>query len=153
MVTWAENIANTIRDLYKDRELKVMMMIPEADMNNIVAFRDRYFTNSVVSDEILHGENVLVEYSDESPMDTDTDHIISNRIYVHVYVKREQAYTYGDDRMIHRGKMIATRIHHLMCKKKHKNITFSCRGIYDMPSKLEGYDHCCAVFKYTRVYV
>lgn len=153
MITWHENVANAIVDLYKDTELKQMMLIPQADMNNIVAFRDRYFTNTVINDEILHNEDVIVAYSDENPIETDAEHIISNRLYFNIYVKRGVAYTYGDNRMLHRGKMIATRIHHLMCKKPHKNIRFSCRGIYDMQSKLEGYDHCCVVFKYTRVYV
>lgn len=153
MRTWNDNIADVAKGLYHDEELKTMMLIPEKDFNNIVAFRDKYCVNTVLSDEILKSENVVIIYRDEDPEESNSQNVMYHRLYFDIYVKRDQSYTYGDDRMISRGKAIATKLHHLICKTNWGNIKFACRGIYDMTSKTEGYDRVTVVFRYKRIYV
>lgn len=152
MPTWEDNLVGVIRDLFADDELKAMMLIPEAERGNIAIFRDKYFVNQPISDELTFTQKVRVLWSDQNPTESNSEHVMYHRIYCHVYVRKTEAYTYGTDRMLHRGKVIATKLKRLFCNVPHENIRFSCRGIYDLPSKMEGYDHFCVVLRYKRIY-
>ena len=152
MHTWDVNIADVVRDLFGDEELKDLMLIPEEDRNSIVAFRDKYFVNQAISDHLLFNQDVRVLYVDENPTESNSEHVMYHRIYCHIFVRNTQAYTYGEDRMLHRGGLIAVKLKRLFCNMPHQNIRFTCRGIYDLASKMEGYDHKCVVLRYKRIY-
>lgn len=150
--TWQGNLANAIRDIFQDEELKDLMLIPKADQDSLVAFRDRYFVNQPISDDLMFTQKVRVLYADENPTETRSPHVMYHRIYCHIFVKNTDTYNVGQDRMIHRGDLIAVRLKQLFCDMPHENIKFTCRGMYDLSSKMEGYDHKCVVFRYKRIY-
>lgn len=152
MHTWEGNLANAIRDVFQDEELKTLMLIPESEMDSLVAFRDKYFVNQPISDRLMFTQHVRVLYSQENPTESNSPHVMYHRVYCHIFVKNTDAYTVGQDRMIHRGDLIAVRLKQLFCNMPHENIRFTCRGIYDLSSKMEGYDHKCVVFRYKRIY-
>ena len=152
-MSWHENMVNVIRGvIFKDDVLKDLMLIPDTNKNNIVLFRDKYFTNDVISDEIMAGEGVKVVYYDGEPTDTSSIHFMKHRLYIDIFVKKENAHDYGLDRMLHRGELIGERLIHLLGGKRHSNIKFFSRGIYDQVSKKEGYDRKTVVFMYKKIY-
>ena len=152
-MSWHENLVNTIRSvIFTDEELKTLMMIPEDEKDNIVAFRDKYFINTVTSDEVVGDIPVRITYRLDEPMETSSPNVVKNRLYFDIFVETKNAYNYGKDRMLHRGDLIADRLNHLLGGKRHHNITFRCRGIYDMTSRREGFDRKTIVFMYKRIF-
>lgn len=150
---WHENLVNVIRDvIFPDEILRDLMMIPEEDRDNIVAFRDKYFVNTVTSDEIIDDTKVKIAYRLDEPSETDSPNVVKNRLYIDIFVESRHAHDYGNDRMLHRGDLIASRLNKLIGGKRLHNITFRCRGIYDMTSRREGYDRKTAVFMYKRIF-
>lgn len=152
-MSWHENFMGVLRDvIFADTELKELMMIPEKDIKNIVAFRDKYFINEAQSDALLDGIPVRILYSEGEPTETDSIHIMKSRVFFHIYVESKHSYDYGTNRLLHRAELIASRLNKLLSGKKIHNITFHCRGIYDQTSKREGYDHKVAVFMYKKIF-
>lgn len=152
-MSWHENFMGVLRDvIFADEKLKELMMIPEAERGNIVAFRDKYCVNETQSDTLIDGVPVRILYYEDMPVETDSINIMKSRIYFNIYVERKHTHDYGSNRLLHRGELIASRLNALMSGKKLHNMTFHCRGIYDLASKREGYDHKVAVFMYKRIF-
>ena len=152
-MSWHENFMGVIKDvIFADDKLKELMMIPENERGNIVAFRDKYCVNDVQSDALIDGIPVRILYYEDMPVETDSQVVVKPRIYFHIYVEKKHAHDYGQNRLLHRGELIASRLNVLLSGKRLHNMTFHCRGIYDLASKREGYDHKTAVFMYKRIF-
>lgn len=152
--SWHENLVNVIRGvIFQDDKLKELMMIPEAERKNIVSFRDKYFINEVLGDELLDNIPVRILYHLDEPYDIGGMNVRQDELFIDIYVERKHAYDYGVDRMLHRGHLIAERLEHLLCRgKKHYNLSFRCRQIADLTSKREGYDRVTAIMVYKHIY-
>ena len=99
-MSWYENMVNVVRSvLFKDNELKALMMIPSSDANNIISFRDKYFIHATITDTPITNESVRVLYSEELPMETSAPNVFTHTIVFDIYVNDGVKYGAVADRM------------------------------------------------------
>lgn len=152
-MSWYENMVNVIRHvIFKDTELKTLMKIPASDMNNIISFRDKYFIHGTITDTPITNEAVRILYSEEQPFETNAPNIFTHMLVFDIYVNDGVRWDASADRMQERGELIAQRLKQLLHNKRHFNIKFMARGVYDLTCKLEGYTRKTIVFTYKRIY-
>ena len=148
--TWEDNWNDVIRYvLFQDDTLKTAMAIPEAQWNNIQAFRDRYFVNDVMSDTLLTDEQVRICYY-QDPGFQINNHVHRRLLRFDIYVKRDIQFTVDKvDRLRQRQKVIARRLRDLLTGRDYVcGLKFQYEDEYDLPVRTPGYVRFHIYFSY-----
>jgi hypothetical protein len=129
------------------------MKIPEK--TSIITFIDKYFIRSSWTNETLTDEDVRVVYWTGKGSDTASPNVIRNMMTFDIYVKTKELHNIGNDRLMMRTQMIASRIHTLLTSKRYTNDTgyrFWPAGEWDSGTKTPGYSRYTIAFYYMEVY-
>ena len=118
MIGWT-NAWNTIirKVIWPDQELKSLMKLPSN--TNIIQFIKRYFIRAGFTNELLTDEIVRIIYADSSPNNTDVPNIKKTIMTFDIYVKKEEMYNIGNDRLISRMDLIVERLDKLLRSKRY----------------------------------
>lgn len=148
--TWNDNWNDVIRNvIFQDDELKDLMLIPENEKDDIIAFIERYFIEDAMADELLTNEKVRICYYGEEGTDFGSNHIRKKYISFDIYVHRDQIYASNTDALKTRTKMIAQRLKELLTDRRHvENMSFTYEDDYNLGTKTVGYVRHHITFSY-----
>lgn len=113
MIQWT-NAWNTVirKIIWPDHELKVLMKIPPK--TGILQFNQRYFIRAGFTNELLTDETCRIVYADSASHETAVPNIKKNMMTFDVYVKKEDMFNIGDDRLVSRLDLIVDRLDTLL---------------------------------------
>lgn len=125
------------------------MAIPEAQRDNIQAFRDQYFVNDPMSDVLLTDEQVRVCYY-QDPGYAINNHVKRRLLRFDIYVHRSVQYNVDAvDRLKQRQKVIARRLRDLLTKTDYVcGLRIQYEDEYDLPARTTGYVRFHIYFSY-----
>lgn len=116
---WTKGWNDIIRHaLFKDDELKTLMMLP--DNTSIINFIDNYFIRGGSANKVLSNQPVRIVYGHINPDElSDTPYLTDNILSFDIYVKQDQLHNVSDDRLEFRTVAIADRIKYLLTKDRY----------------------------------
>ena len=118
MLAWTRAWNTVIRKvIWPDHELKVLMKLPPK--TGILQFNQRYFIRAGFTNELLTDEVCRIIYADTSSHETDVPTIKKQIMTFDIYVKKEEMYNIGDDRLISRLDLIADRLDKLLRRERY----------------------------------
>lgn len=154
MMGWTHAWNKIIREvIWRDYDLKHLMKIPSKA--GILQFRDRYFIRAGFTTELLTDEVCRIVYSDSPGTPTDVPNITKNMMTFDIYVKQEELYNIGDDRLIARTDLIADKLCRLLTNERYIADTgyrFWVAGDWDLGTRTVGYARKTIAFYYMKVY-
>lgn len=155
MIGWT-NAWNTIirQVIFKDTELKDLMKLP--GKTNIVQFTDRYFIRAGFSNKLLTDEICRIVYADTAQGETAVPNVKRNIMTFDIFVKDEEMYNIGKDRLVSRLDYIADRLYKLLTQKRYLQNTgyrfWIAAQDLDLGTKTVGYSRKTIAFYYMKVY-
>lgn len=146
---------NTIlrKVIFPDYYLTELMKLPQK--TTIIQFRDKYFIRAGFTNKLLENESVRIVYSDVPGQDTDVPNVKRNMMLFDIYVKLEDLYNAGEDRLMMRTQLIAARLIQLLTSERYIKDTgyrFWVAGEWDAGTKTVGYARYVVAFNYMKVY-
>jgi len=128
------------------------MLIPERDMNNIMAFIQKYFVPDEVGAELLTDEEVRVLYY-ESEGRSIGDGVLRKFLHFDIYVKRSVLNTVSKDALQRRDKLIARRIRDLLTGSRYvQNMRYRYEDDFDMGAKFQPYKRYHITFTFATTF-
>ena len=154
MMGWTNSWNAIYREvIFKDHELKTLMKIPPK--TGILQFRDRYFIRAGFTNKLLTDEVCRIVYSDSASSDTAVPNVKRNVLTFDVYVKQEEMYNIGEDRLISRLDYIIDRLDKLMRRERYLADTgyrfWPATAPLDLGTRTVGYDRRAIAFNYMKV--
>ena len=148
--TWNDNQNNVIRqEMFPSEEQKDLMLIPEHEKGNIIAFIEKYFVEDAMPDILLKDEKVRVVYYCEKGSDFGSNHVRKKYLAFDIYVHRDELYYDNNDALKTRAQAIAQKIKEVLTDRKHvQNISFTYEDDYSLGTKIVGYVRHHIVFSY-----
>lgn len=152
--TWADNWNDIIRTvLFPDEKLKTLLMIPEKDRENIMAFITEYFVKFPMTDEVVTGHKVRVIYDEEQSTPMNIPQAVKRKLVFDIFVKSDEVHTADDDRLKDRAVLIYERIKYLLTRTQYVcNMRFQAEDDYGVGAKTIGYRRYRGVFSYKKTY-
>ena len=146
--TWADNWNNVVRRvLFKDDELRRLMLIPEDC--TVTQFVQKYFIEDDSAGEIITDEAVRIIYHDEYGPDSGNSHIHQCYKEFDIFVKDNVMYTASRDRLQTRTHLIAERLKYLLLRQKNvEHMSFRYRDEYHLWTKTAGFRRYHVIFSY-----
>lgn len=145
--TWDDNWNDVMRYLYNDQMLKDLMLIPAED-DNIVSFRDKYFIAGKTADEIVTNEKVRIIFYEDDDREVSMN-VFRKYLYLSIYVKNDEMYTVGIDRLKRRDIAIEERLTYLLTHQSRVcQMAYRYVGAYDGITRTIGYKAHHLVFSY-----
>lgn len=139
--------------LFADKELKELLLIPDTEKNNLLAFEKKYFSNVLVDNEPIEDRQVRVNYYDGRTVYTDNKDVRLKDIEFDIYVNEKVMFGADDDYMIPRTKLIYERIKKILCRPEGiEGLRFICTDDYQLMSKAIGYRRYHCIFQYKKIY-
>lgn len=147
--TWADNINNVIRDvIFPDQELKDLMMIPEADNSDIIAFIQKYFIRDPSPDELLTNQDVRICYGDMAGTPIGK-YAVRKNMFFDIYVKQEHEHDVDNDVLKYRSDVLCSKLRELLTDQKYVcHIAFNYVDDYILFTKTIGYTRHRILFSY-----
>ena len=140
--------------IWSDYELKKLMKLPPK--TGILQFRDKYFIRAGFTNELLRDEVCRIVYADNHTSDTDVPNVKKKIITFDIFVKKEEMYNIGDDRLISRIDYIADRLDKLLRKERYLNDTgfrfFPGPDDLDLGTSTPSYARKTIAYYYMKVY-
>lgn len=154
MLGWVKSWNKIIREvIFKDEDLRFLMRLPAR--THITKFIDQYFVQAGFTNKLLTNETVRIVYSDTQVGNTDVPNIKKDIMTFDIYVKQENMYDVGDDRLIARTYLIADRLEKILTKSRYINDTgyrFWPAGSWDQGTRTTGYSRYTISFYFMKVY-
>lgn len=146
---------NTIlrKAIFKDEELKELMMIPEG--TDIITFFDKYFIRAAFTNELVEHEDVRIVYGVVNNDDTDVSDVKRNTLNFDIYVKTEHLHDVGRDRLLYRTELIAERLKNILKLNdfvQNTGYKFRMGGEGELGTRTVGYNRYGISFHFMRVY-
>ena len=118
MIGWT-NAWNTIirKVIWPDHDLKVLMKIPPK--TGILQFNQRYFIRAGFTNELLTDEVCRIIYADTTSHETAVPTVKRNIMTFDIYVKKEELFNIGDDRLISRLDLIVEKLDRLLRNERY----------------------------------
>ena len=125
------------------------MCIPEDKQENIREFIDRYFIEDAMPDELVLNEDVRVICYETEGTQLGSPHVLRKLLAFDIYVKEDDLYNVGTDRLVRRDKKIGQRLKELLTGKDHVcGLSFQYEVEYHLGAKTIGYRRYHMVFSY-----
>lgn len=154
MLGWINAWNTIIRTvIFPDSELKTMMQIPAN--TKITDYVKKYFIHAGYTNELLTNQTCRIVYADVPGWDTNVPNIKRNMMTFDIYVKTEQMYNIGNDRLVSRAQLIAARLKTLLMQDTYCANTgyrFEIARDWDLGTRTIGYSRYCIAFYYKKVY-
>ena len=155
MIGWTHAWNKVIREIiWPDYDLKKLMKIPPK--TGILQFNERYFIRAGYTNKLLTDEVCRIIYSDSSASDTDVNIVKKNILMFDIYVKQEEMYNIGDDRLVSRLDYIVERLHRLLTQERYLADTayrlWPATGELDLGTRTPGYARKTLAYYYMKVY-
>lgn len=154
MIGWT-NAWNTIirKRIWPDHELKVLMKLPPK--TGILQFNQRYFIRAGFTNELLTDEICRIIYADSVPNETGVPNVKKQTMTFDIYVKKEEMYNIGDDRLISRLDLIVDRLDKLLRSERYLAETgyrfWPADGGLDLGTRTVGYARRQIAYHYMKV--
>lgn len=147
--TWKDNLNDVVRDvIFSNGELLDLMMIPEADRNDIIKFIDKYFIRDPAPDEILTTEDVRICYGEIAGRQIGK-YVLKKMIFFDIYVKNNHLHDVSDDLLVYRTDTICQKLKELLTDSKYVcMIDFNYEDDYGLFTKMVGYTRHRLVLSY-----
>ena len=154
MIGWTHAWNKIIREIiWKDHDLKQLMKLPPK--TGILQFNQRYFIRAGFTSELLTDEVCRIIYSDSTPSDTDVDVVKKSTLIFDIFVKQEEMYNIGDDRLVSRLDYICDRLDKLLRQTRYLADTayrfWPAQTPIDLGSRTPGYSRRTLAYNYMRV--
>jgi len=154
MIGWTNNWNTIIRKvIWPDHELKVLMKMPPK--TGILQFNTRYFIRAGFTNELLTDEVCRIIYADTNSNETAAPNVKKKIMTFDIYVKKEEMYNIGDDRLISRLDLIADRLDKLLRKDRYLADTgyrfWPADGGLDLGTRTVGYARRSISYYYMKV--
>ena len=154
MLGWTNAWNKIVREIiWPDYELKRLMKI--SPKTGILQFNQRYFIRAGYSSELLTDEVCRIIYSDSASHDTDVSIVKRNTMIFDVFVKQEEMFNIGDDRLISRLDYICNKLDKLLRQKRYLADTayrfWPAEAPLDIGSRTKGYARRTLAYNYMRV--
>ena len=154
MLGWLKAWNKIIREvIFHDYELKKLMKLPSR--TGVIQFCDNYFIKAGYTNKLLTDQVCRIIYADSQGAPTDVPNITRNMITFDIYVRNDEERTVGDDALVNRIHLIASRLDHLLRKERYVADTgyrFWPAGDWDLGTRTSGYDRYTIAFYYMKVY-
>jgi len=154
MIGWV-NAWNTIirKKIWPDHELKVLMKLPPK--TGILQFNQRYFIRAGFTNELLTDEICRIIYADTGSHETNVPNVKKHILTFDIYVKKEEMYNIGDDRLISRLDLIVDRLDKILRSERYLADTgyrfWPADGGLDLGTRTTGYARRQISFYYMKV--
>ena len=154
MIGWVNNWNTIIRKIiWPDHELKVLMKIPPK--TGILQFNQRYFIRAGFTNELLTDEVCRIIYADSTSHETDVPNIKKQIMTFDIYVKKEEMYNIGDDRLVSRLDLIVDRLDKILRSERYLANTgyrfWPADGGLDLGTRTVGYARRTISYYYMKV--
>jgi hypothetical protein len=154
MLGWVNSWNTIIRKLiWPDHELKVLMKIPPK--TGILQFNQRYFIRAGYTNELLTDEVCRIIYADVTSHETDVPNVKKQLMTFDIYVKKEEMYNIGDDRLVSRLDLIVERLDNLLRSNRYLANTgyrfWLADGGLDLGTRTIGYARRTISYYYMKV--
>ena len=137
MIGWIKNWNKIIREvIFKDHELKKLMRLPAK--TGVVQFVDNYFVQAGYTNKVLSNEICRIVYSDTLGSDTNVPNVRRNMMVFDIYVRQDELRTAGDDALVMRTHLIASRLEKLLTSERYLLDTgyrFWIAGAWDLGTR------------------
>ena len=154
MIGWINNWNTIIRKvIWPDHELKVLMKLPPK--TGILQFNQRYFIRAGFTNDLLTDETCRIVYSDSASHETDVPNVKRKVMTFDIYVKKEDMYNIGDDRLVSRLDLIVDRLDKLLRQERYLQDTgyrfWPVDGGLDLGTRTTGYARRSISYYYMKV--
>lgn len=155
MIGWANAWNKIVREIiWPDHDLKRLMKIPPK--TGILQFNQRYFIRAGYTNKLLTDEVCRIVYADVTSDNTDVDVVKKNTIIFDIYVKQEEMYNIGDDRLLSRLDYIMDRLDKLLRQDRYLADTayrfWPATGELNLGTRTVGYERRTIAYNYMKVY-
>lgn len=154
MLGWIVSWNKIVREIiFRDYDLKKLMKIPPK--TGVVQFCDKYFIRAGYTNKLLTNETCRIVYADVQGNETSVPGVTKNMMTFDIYVKDEELHTAGDDALVFRTHLIASRLNYLLTNKRYLLDTgyrFWVAGDWDLGTRTQGYARYTIAFYYMKVY-
>ena len=154
MLKWTKAWNRIIREkIWPDHELKVLMKLPPK--TGILQFCNRYFIRAGFSNKLLTDEVCRIVYADTMSSDTAVANVKKNIMTFDIYVKHEEMYNVGDDRLISRLDLIADKLNRILTSERYLADTgfrFWIASELDLGTSTVSYARKTIAYYYMKVY-
>ena len=151
---WDNDWNSILREvIFADSELKTLMKVPSN--TSITTFIEKYFIRAGYTNKLLENEHVRIVYADVRGSNLNTPNVRQNMLTFDIYVKLEDVYNVGRDRLQMRTHLIGNRIIKLLTKDTYVNNTgyrFRPAGEWDQGTRTVGYARYTVGLYYKKVY-
>lgn len=154
MIGWT-NAWNTIirKKIWPDHDLKFLMKLPP--QTNILQFVRRYFIRAGFTNELLTDEVVRIVYADTASNETAVPNMKKMMMTFDIYVKKDEMYNLGDDRLVSRMDLIVERLDKLLRSERYLAGTayrfWPADGGLDLGTRTVGYARRTISYYYMKV--
>lgn len=154
MIGWT-NAWNTIirKKIWPDHDLKFLMKLPP--QTNILQFVRRYFIRAGFTNELLTDEVVRIVYADTASNETAVPSMKKMMMTFDIYVKKDEMYNLGDDRLVSRMDLIVERLDKLLRSERYLAGTayrfWPADGGLDLGTRTVGYARRTISYYYMKV--
>lgn len=153
--TWSHHWKDIVRKVFfSDAELKRLMLIPDAEKDNIVTFIQKYFIESPSPDAILTSQDVRINHYDTEGGFSNHPKVVEKVLNFDIYVKSSKQLGVDSDGLVERDRLIFERIRELLVNKGSPvlGVKFSCMDDFPLVCKQEGFSRYHALFTYKKIY-
>lgn len=155
ILAWTRAWNRIIREvIWPDYDLKKLMKLPPK--TGILQFNERYFIRAGFTNKLLTDEVCRIVYADTAGSPTPVPNVKKNTLFFDIYVKHEEMYNIGDDRLISRLDYIADRIDKLLTQERYLANTayrfWPAEGELDLGTSTKGYARKTLAYHYMKVY-
>ena len=155
ILAWARSWNKIIREIiWPDNDLKTFMKIPSK--TGILQFTERYFIRAGYTNRLLTDEVCRIVYADSTGIETDVPNITKNTMFFDIYVKQDEMYNIGNDRLLSRLDYIADRLDKLLTQSRYLADTayrfWPAEGELDLGTRTQGYSRRTLAYHYMKVY-
>lgn len=139
--------------MFPDEKLKTLLMVPEKDWDDIMAFITEYFVKFLMTDEIVTGHKVRIIYDDEQGESMNIPQVVKRKLVFDIFVKSDEVHTADEDRLKDRAVLIFERLKYLLTRTEYVcNMRFRVEDDYGVGAKTIGYRRYRGVFSYKKTY-
>lgn len=154
MLGWT-NAWNTIirKVIWPNHNLKTLMKLPAK--TGILQFTQRYFIRAGFTNELLTDEVCRIVYGDTGSYETDTPNVKKHLMTFDIYVKKEEMFNIGDDRLVSRMDLIVQELDNMLRQERYLAGTgyrfWLADGGIDLGTRTIGYVRRSVSYYYMKV--
>ncbi len=139
--------------LYRDAELKTLLKIPTADLNNMAKVRDIYITHSYGSDTIINEDvSCRILYRNVPLSATNNPFVKWDGIIFEIFVKDSDQYNATTNALDRRQEMIADKLIKLLGRQYVGSLKFEQMDKGDLYCSTPSFKRYFVLFKFKRIF-